>query len=93
MREVASTTTSLDPARKAYDAGSPEVIAFLSDLSAAGDVSLIPTGQCAKSVSFGTVTTVSVGDRTSGDLECLENPTTTDTALAHDCGVLTGTIL
>jgi hypothetical protein len=91
--------TGLDPAAKSYPAGSPEVLTFLCDLSALGDVSAIPADPggaipthsgCAKSASFGTVTTVTAGGKTSGDLQCLENPSAAATALAQDAVVLTG---
>jgi hypothetical protein len=39
-----------------------------------GDVSRIPTGNCPKSVSFGTRTTISYAGKTSGDLQCLRAP-------------------
>jgi len=39
-------------------------------LTAIGDVSSIPTGRCAKSVSFGTTTQISYAGKTSGDLQC-----------------------
>jgi hypothetical protein len=89
----------LDPAPKTYPPGSPEVLQFLCDLAIVGDVSAIPadpglpfpsTPGCAKSASFGTITTVTAGGKTSGDLECLENPTTAVTALAQDVAALLG---
>jgi hypothetical protein len=83
-------TKSLDATPKIYDANSPEVAAFLSHLAEVGDVSAIPCGQCLKSTSFGTVTTVSVDGATSGDLQCLEKPSLAQAALAADCAVLTG---
>ena len=83
-------TTSLDPLPKSYAPGSPEVAAFLSDLSAAGDVSLIPTGQCIKSVSFGTSTSITAGGKTSGDVQCLVDQAPAYTALLHDCEIPTG---
>jgi len=36
-----------------------------------GDVSKIPTGGCAKSVSFGTRTQITYASKTSGDLQCI----------------------
>jgi hypothetical protein len=97
----ASATRTLGPSRpggikspdataKTYDAGSPEVAAFLSDLAEIGDVSAIPIGECVKSVSFGTVTTVTVDGARSGDLQCLKAPSPAQAALAADCAVLTG---
>lgn len=40
-------------------------------LTEIGDVSRIPTGVCAKSVSFGTHTRISYAGKTSGDLQCI----------------------
>ena len=78
----------IDP--KSYPAGSPEVVAFLCDLAAAGDVSRLPVTSCPKSVSFGTTETVTAGDKTSSDVECLaDTASAAAKALAHDCDVLT----
>jgi hypothetical protein len=40
-------------------------------LTQIGDVSKIPTGRCAKSVSFGTRTQITYAGKTSGDLQCV----------------------
>jgi len=40
-------------------------------LTEIGDVSRIPTGGCAKSVSFGTRTQITYASKTSGDLQCI----------------------
>jgi hypothetical protein len=40
-------------------------------LTRIGDVSRIPTGACAKSVSFGTRTQIEYAGKTSGDLQCI----------------------
>jgi hypothetical protein len=40
-------------------------------LTEIGDVSRIPTGGCAKSVSFGTRTLITYASKTSGDLQCI----------------------
>lgn len=40
-------------------------------LAGIGDVSKIPTGGCAKSVSFGTRTQIMYAGKTSGDLQCI----------------------
>jgi hypothetical protein len=81
--------TSLDQPPAFFPAGSPEVESFLTDLAEVGDVSLIPIGQCAKSVSFGTTTTVTSNGKTSGDLQCLLNPAAATQSLANDVAVLT----
>jgi hypothetical protein len=88
-RTVVGTGGVNSTAPKTFSAGSPEGTAFLSDLAAVGDVSAIPTGACAKSVSFGTVTTISAGGKTSGDLQCLEDPSAADTALVAAGNALT----
>jgi hypothetical protein len=41
-------------------------------LTQIGDVSRIPTGGCAKSVSFGTRTQIAYAGKTSGDLQCIQ---------------------
>jgi hypothetical protein len=69
--------------------GQPAVANFIADLDTVGNVAAIPIGQCGKSVSFGTTTTVTAGGKTSGDLQCLSNPTAAETSLASDCEVLT----
>jgi hypothetical protein len=40
-------------------------------LTEVGDVSRIPIGNCAKSVSFGTRTQIAYAGKTSGDLQCI----------------------
>jgi len=80
-----------------YPAGSPEVTTFLADLTAIADLSIVGdpgkflVESCPKSASFGTTTTVTANGVTSGDLQCLIDPTPAQTALAHDCEVLIGT--
>jgi hypothetical protein len=82
-------TTSNDPPPMSFPAGSPQVAAFLADLSTVGPVSQIPTSPCTKSVSFGTTTVVTVGADTSGDLECLAATASPAAhALASDCDTL-----
>ena len=45
-------------------------------------------GLCSKSVSFGTTTKVTAAGKTSGDLQCLEDPTPAASALATDVNAL-----
>jgi hypothetical protein len=73
-----------------FPAGAPEIVAFLVDLDASGDVSELGarTG-CPKSASFGTVTTITALGKTSGDVQCLYFPTPAETALSRDCNLLT----
>lgn len=88
----AARNSSLDGTPATFLPGQLAVAQFIADLDAVGDVAAIPIGQCAKSISFGTTTTVTAGGKTSGDLQCLSNPTPAQTGLAQDCNVLvTGT--
>jgi hypothetical protein len=81
--------SELDGTPAMFPPGQPAVVQFLADLVAVGNVAAIPIGQCGKSVSFGTTTTVTAGGKTSGDLQCLSNPTPAETRLAEDCDTLT----
>ena len=92
----AGANNSLGVTPKTYEPSSPEVVKFLTDLDAVGDVSLIPASppnanlqsDCAKSASFGTLTTITAQGKTSGDVQCLKDPTSEESALAADCRVL-----
>jgi hypothetical protein len=86
--ESAGDTNDVNATPKVYPPGSPEVMAFLADLNAVGDVSTIPTDYCDKPVSFATTITVSDLGKSSGDLECLNYPSASQTALANDCETL-----
>jgi hypothetical protein len=86
--ESSGGNNAVNATPKDYPPGSPEVMAFLADLDAVGDLSTIPTDYCAKSVSFGTTMTVSALGKSSGDLECLNYPSASQTALANDCETL-----
>jgi hypothetical protein len=79
---------SLDGKPAMFLPGQPAVAQFLADLDAVGNVAAIPIGQCPKSTSFGTTTTVTAGGKTSGDLQCLKSPTAAETSLASDCDAL-----
>ena len=50
----------------------PMVRNCLDWLAQAGDISLIPTYPCAKSISLGTRTYVTYGGISSGDLQCID---------------------
>jgi hypothetical protein len=91
---LAPSRTANPPAAppRSYPTCSPEVIAFLTDLAKVGDVSAIATTWCPKSVSFGTRTTISSGGKTSGDVQCLDNPSASTRLLAQDVEALTGTV-
>ena len=91
-----SSNNVLNVVPRTYEPNSPDVLTFLTDLDAAGDVSAIPAshepvsqgGGCGKSVSFGTLTTITAQGKTSGDMQCIQAPTPSQTALANDCRVL-----
>jgi hypothetical protein len=80
----ASTVTVIPP-------GSPEVVKFLHDLALVDDVSAIegPPTCPGDPVSFGTRTYLTVGEKTGGNLQCPDNPTPAQGALAADCVTLT----
>jgi hypothetical protein len=92
----ASSTNVLNVVPKTYEPNSPDVLTFLTDLDAVGDVSAILAshapvsqgGDCGKSVSFGTITTITAQGKTSGDMQCIQDATPSQTALASDCRVL-----
>jgi len=52
-----------------FKAGTADAKTLSAMLQKIGDVSQI-TGHCAKSVSFGTVTTITYNGKTSGDISC-----------------------
>lgn len=81
--------SALDGKPAMFLPGQPAVTQFLADVDAVGNVAAIPIGQCGKSVSFGTTTTITAGGKTSGHLQCLDNPTPAETKLVDDCNVLT----
>src|SRR5581483_1670880 len=86
------------PPPHTFPAGSPEVTRFLYDLRLAGDIRQVGDpgpifGEaCAKSASFGTTTKVTLfaDGETSGDLQCLLNPSDAQLALVRDVDVLVG---
>ncbi|HXW92779.1 MAG TPA: hypothetical protein VEK33_19680 [Terriglobales bacterium] len=68
----ASFRSGSEPPRlQEFPAGTIDVRALHRLLTEIGDVSKIPTGGCAKSVSFGTRTQLAYAGRTSGDLQCI----------------------
>jgi hypothetical protein len=99
-RTIVDGSGALAGTARVYPSGSPEGTLFLYDLAGAGDlgtlgdpINMLFETACGKSVSFGTITRVTAGGVTSGDLQCLvHDPTPSQTALAHDCEVLTGMV-
>ncbi|MGA2169329.1 MAG: hypothetical protein ABSG62_14055 [Terracidiphilus sp.] len=54
-------------------------------LTEIGDVSKILTGSCMKPVSFATTTKITYAGKTSGDLQCIQQPATGgDQTLLHE---------
>jgi hypothetical protein len=94
-RTAGGSAGTMPPSVRTFAVGSPEGIMFLTHLAAidnlgdVGDPNVVPLNLCPKSVSSGTVTKVTAGGVTSGDMQCLTNPTAAETGLAHDCDVLT----
>jgi len=80
----ASTVTVIPP-------GSPGMVKFMQDLALVDNVSVIhgPPTCTGDSVSFGTRTYLTVGEETGGNLQCPDNPTPAQEALAADCVTLT----
>ena len=61
-----------DPSRsQQFPPGAIDTKTLRRLLTEIGDVSKIPTGGCAKSVSFGTRTQITYAGKTSGDLQCI----------------------
>ncbi|MGB7281011.1 MAG: hypothetical protein WBE13_02020 [Candidatus Acidiferrum sp.] len=72
--EIGGANSALrsEPSRsQQFPAGAVDTKTLRRLLTEIGDVSKIPTGRCAKSVSFGTRTHVTYAGRTSGDLQCI----------------------
>jgi hypothetical protein len=59
------------PSRSQFPSGTIDTKTLRRLLTEIGDVSRIPTGGCAKSVSFGTRTQITYASKTSGDLQCI----------------------
>jgi len=60
--------------RQEFPSGTIDTKTLRRLLAEIGDVGRIPTGNCVKSVSFGTRTQISFAGKTSGDLQCIRQP-------------------
>jgi len=72
--EIAGASSALrtEPSRsQQFPPGAIDTKTLRRLLIEIGDVSKIPTGGCAKSVSFGTRTQITYASKTSGDLQCI----------------------
>jgi len=72
--EISGATVALrsDPPRlQQFPPGTIDTKTLRRLLAEIGDVSKIPTGGCAKSVSFGTRTQITYAGKASGDLQCI----------------------
>jgi len=70
--EGASFVGRVEPPRsQQFPPGTIDTKTLRRLLTEIGDVSSIPTGACAKSVSFGTRTQITYAGKTSGDLQCI----------------------
>jgi hypothetical protein len=68
----ASSAPRTEPSRsQQFPPGAIDAKTLRRLLTEIGDVSKIPTGGCAKSVSFGTRTQITYAGKTSGDLQCI----------------------
>jgi len=68
----ASSALRTEPSRsQLFPPGAVDTKTLRRLLTEIGDVSKIPTGGCAKSVSFGTQTQITYANKTSGDLQCI----------------------
>jgi hypothetical protein len=68
----ASSALRTEPSRsQQFPPGAVDAKTLRRLLIEIGDVSKIPTGGCAKSVSFGTRTQITYASKTSGDLQCI----------------------
>jgi hypothetical protein len=68
----ASSALRTEPSRsQQFPPGAIDAKTLRRLLTEIGDVSKIPTGGCAKSVSFGTRTQITYASKTSGDLQCI----------------------
>jgi hypothetical protein len=60
------------PRSQEFSPGTIDTKTLRQLLAELGDVSRIPIGNCAKSVSFGTRTQITYAGKTSGDLQCIQ---------------------
>jgi hypothetical protein len=68
----ASSALRTEPSRsQQFPPGTIDTKTLRHLLTEIGDVSRIPTGGCAKSISFGTRTQITYAGKTSGDLQCI----------------------
>jgi hypothetical protein len=75
----ASSALRTEPSRsQQFPPGAIDTKTLRRLLTEIGDVSKIPTGGCAKSVSFGTRTQITYASKTSGDLQCIRQQASED---------------
>jgi hypothetical protein len=66
-----SLASRIEPRSQQFPPGTIDTKTLQRLLTEIGDVGRIPTGGCAKSVSFGTRTQITYAGKTSGDLQCI----------------------
>jgi hypothetical protein len=75
IRDDGSATAEIggtsSPRLQQFPPGTIETKALLGLLARIADVTRIPTGNCPKSVSFGTHTEILYAGKASGDLQCI----------------------
>ena len=98
--EIGGTSFALrtEPSRsQQFPPGTIDTKTLRRLLTEIGDVSRIPTGSCAKSVSFGTRTQITYASKTSGDLRCIHQQASdgdhTPLQVSEDLGRFVQTIL
>ncbi len=77
-----------------FPAGTVDTETLRNLLAQIGDVSRIPTGTCPKPASFATTTRITYAGKTSGDLQCIQQPESGgDQALVHESEQLARLVL
>lgn len=88
-----ATTHSLVTEQK-FPAGTIDTATLRDLLTEIRDVSRIPTGICPKPASFATTTRITYAGKTSGDLQCIQQPESGgDQALLHESEQLARLVL
>lgn len=74
INSASSDSRTEPPLSQRFPPGTIDTKTLRRLLMVIGDVSRIPIGACAKSVSFGTHTQINYANKTSGDLQCIQQP-------------------
>jgi len=74
IRSLPQQSPQPSPRLQEFPPGTIDIKTLRHLLTEIQDVSRIPTGICPKTVSFGTRTRISYAGKTSGDLQCVREP-------------------